>query len=84
MTIKEFSHKYGVPYHIVYEATYKVPAISTMRMDREFPEDGLYKEVERVISSRMEKHRKLYHKAQKQFISLQTVKKLEGFCNEMP
>lgn len=63
MTIKGFSEKYNVPYHIVYEATYKVPAVSTMQKDREYPEDDMHREVRSIVNSRlsfhMEKARKL-------------------------
>jgi len=56
MTIVEFSNKYDVPYHIVYEATYKVPAVSTMQKDREYPEDDLYREVRNIMNTRLGAH----------------------------
>lgn len=62
MTLKEFAQKYDVPYHIVYEASYKVPAISTMRKDREYPEKELFLEVRRVVTNRISRHRDLTRK----------------------
>ena len=62
MTLKEFSRKYQVPYHIVYEASYKVPAISTMRKDREFPEKQLFVEVMSAVNNKIRKHRDMAHK----------------------
>lgn len=77
MTIREFSDKYRVPYSIVYESTYKVPSISTMRKDREYPEQELFTEVNRIITKRLEKHSKLYHQTQKMLISLNSIKRME-------
>ena len=77
MTIKEFADKYGIPYSIVYEATYKVPYISTMRKDREYPERELYKDTNRIITQRLEKHRKLFHQTQKMLISLKSIKRMD-------
>jgi hypothetical protein len=62
MTLKEFAQKYDVPYHVVYEASYKVPAISTMRKDREYPEKELFLEVRRVVTNRISRHRDLARK----------------------
>lgn len=70
MTIKEFAEKYNVPYHLVYESTYKVPSYSTIRKDREYPEDGLFRETERIIEARMNKHKKLYQQARQAFVNL--------------
>ena len=81
MTIKEFADKYNVPYHLVYESTYKVPSYSTIRKEREYPEDGLFRETERIIEARLEKHGKMYRQALDAFINLQRRK--EGSL-EMP
>jgi hypothetical protein len=70
MTIKEFAEKYDVPYHLVYESTYKVPSYSTIRKDREYPEDGLFRETERIIEARMNRHKELYQQARKAFMNL--------------
>lgn len=70
MTIKEFAEKYKVPYHLVYESTYKVPSYSTIRKDREYPEDGLFRETERIIEARMNRHKELYQQARKAFMNL--------------
>lgn len=83
MTIKEFADKYGVAYNIVYEATYKVPCYSTMRKDREYSEEKLFKEVDALLTARMEKHRKLYHQTQRAFIRMNAVRKGE-MSGEMP
>ena len=57
MTLKEFSRKYDVPYHFVYETSYRVQPISTERMDREYPEKELYNEVLKVIDEKIAKHK---------------------------
>ena len=77
MTIREFSDKYGIPYGIAYEATYKVPSYSTLQKDREYPEDQMFAEAERIISARMKKHRGQYEKAKKYIISLHSAKRKE-------
>ena len=77
VTIKEFANKYGVPYNIVYEATYKVPCYSTMRKEREYSEDALFEEVDRLLTARMDRHRKLYHQTQRTFIRMNAVRKGE-------
>ena len=56
MTLKEFSRKYNVPYHIVYEASYAVHPISTDRYDREYPEEGIRKEVANRLKASIERH----------------------------
>lgn len=75
MKIKEFAHKYGIPYHIVYESTYKVPRID--REEFEYPEDKLFDAVNSIIKQRMEKHSNLFHQEQKMFINMNTIKRLE-------
>lgn len=42
MTIKEFAEKYGLPYHVAYEATYGVKTVSTRIRDRDFLEKDLF------------------------------------------
>lgn len=74
LTLKEFSRKYQVPYHIVYEASYKVHAISTMQKDREYPEKELFTEVRSVLSGRMRHHRDLARK------QAEILDKLRGIC----
>lgn len=59
MTIKEFSQKYRIPYHTVYEATYKVKPESTWLHDRDYPEEGLRDELLKIADQRIEKHRRL-------------------------
>ena len=41
VTIKEFADKYDLPYHTVWEATYKVKPESTWFRDRDYPENKL-------------------------------------------
>ena len=41
MTLKGYAQKYKVPYHIVYESSYKVQPISTWIRDRDYPENEL-------------------------------------------
>ena len=84
MTIREFADKYGIPYHIVYEATYKVSAISTMRRDREYPEDKLFDATDELIQTRVEKHKRLMSQAHRMFINLHSTKEMEVVAREMP
>ena len=84
MTIKEFANKYGIPYHIAYEATYRVKTISTMRRDREYPEDELFNAASDLIEARINKHTKLVSQANKAFISLHSTRAKEGYSCEMP
>ena len=59
MTLKEFAQKYDVSYHIVYEASYKVPSMLTMKKDREYPEKELFAEVKNVLKTKAKRHREL-------------------------
>ena len=59
MTIKEFSDKYGIPYHIAYEASYKVQPVGTFIRDKDFPEDLLFAETKRIVQKRAKKHMEL-------------------------
>ena len=84
MTIKEFANKYGIPYHVAYEATYRVKPISTMQRDRDFPEDELFKAASDLIEARINKHTKLVSQANKAYISLHSTRAKEGYPLEMP
>lgn len=59
MTINEFAQKYDIPYHIVYESSYRVPSHSTFLHDRDFPEEGLRKAILAMADSRIEKHKRV-------------------------
>lgn len=59
MTLKEFSDKYGVPYHTVYLASYKAKPISTARRDREYDARSLYKAVYYTLRERILANKKL-------------------------
>jgi hypothetical protein len=84
MTIMEFSKKYRIPYHIAYEATYKVPAISTMQRDREYPEDKLFDAASDLIEARINKHARLMSQANTMYINLHSTRAREGKPLEMP
>lgn len=84
MTIREFADKYNVPYHIIYEATYNVTAISTMRKDREYPEDELFNAASDLIEERINKHTKLMSQANRFYINLHSTRAKEGLPLEMP
>lgn len=73
MTLREFSDKYKIPYHIVYEASYKVPVVSTLRKDREYPERPLYREVENIVNERINRHRDLLKKQEEIMDKLRSV-----------
>lgn len=72
MTLKEFSKQYGIPYHIVYEASYKVQPISTDLRDREWPEHGLLEETHRLVCERITLHRQAMDK------NIEIKERLEG------
>lgn len=55
MTIKEFSNKYKVPYHLAYAASYKVKPVWTMTRDRDYDEKELYKAVHFLLEERVKK-----------------------------
>ena len=74
MTIREFADKYDIPYHIVYESTYKVQTVSTMRKDREYPEKELFTEVRSLVNERLKYHRELAGK------QAEILDKLRGRC----
>ena len=57
MTLKEFARTYQIPYHTVYEASYKVSPISTDMKDREWPEKELAIETHRLVCERIKFHR---------------------------
>ena len=73
MTVNEFSDKYDVPYHIVYEATYKIQPISPARRDREFHEKDMFRSVKEIAEKRFTKHKRL---AKKQIEILENLKKV--------
>ena len=56
MTLKEFSIKYEVPYNLVYDSSYGVKPVSTLRRDRDFPEKDLYQSVVQNINRRIKRH----------------------------
>lgn len=84
MTIKEFANKYGIPYHVAYEATYRVKPISTMMRDRDFPEDELFDATSDLIKDRANKHAKLLSQANRMFINLHSTRAKEGIFCEVP
>ena len=59
MTLKEYAQKYGVPYHIVYESSYKVQPISTWIRDRDYPENKLTEAILEIAEQRINKHKRL-------------------------
>ena len=83
MTIKEFANKYGIPYHVAYEATYRVKPISTMMRDRDFPEDELFDATSDLIEDRANKHAKLLSQANRMFINLHSTRAKEGYPCEL-
>lgn len=62
MTIKEFSVKYDVPYHLVYASSYRVQPTATVLRDRDFPEDGLRDAVTALLKERVTFHRQIMEK----------------------
>ena len=52
MTIKEFSQKYEITYHLAYLASYGVQPVSNMCKDRDFPEEALYKSLQSLLNKR--------------------------------
>lgn len=72
MTLKEFSRKYDVPYHIVYTASYKVQPESTWFKDKDYPEKELREQVLIISSKAVEKHMRLME------LHVQVMKNLEG------
>ena len=70
MTIKGFADKYNIPYHIAYEASYNVQPIGTWERDKDYPEDDLFNETKKLISKRIEKHRKLLNQALRSEVNL--------------
>ena len=72
MTLKEFSKQYGIPYHIVYEASYKVQPISTDLRDREWPEHDLLIETHGLVCDRIKFHREMLDK------NIEIKERLEG------
>lgn len=63
MTIREIADKYSVPYHIVYEASYKVTPISTELKDRDWPEREMVREIYRIACERIKFHRQAMDKS---------------------
>ena len=57
MTLKEFSRKYDIPYHVVYEVSYNVQPITTRLKQREWDEKGLFTETNRFVNDRIKFHR---------------------------
>ena len=59
MTLKGYAQKYKVPYHIVYESSYKVQPISTWIRDRDYPENELTEAILEIADERIEKYSRL-------------------------
>ena len=59
MTIKEFANKYRVPYHVAYNASYKIKPYASMERDKDFSEKELFEETKKMLESRLKKHHKL-------------------------
>ena len=77
MTLKEFSDKYNVPYHIVYNASYKVHTVSNLQKDRDYDEADLFDATREQIRKRIEKHRKLLYASLRAEVNLN-----KGRCDE--
>ena len=78
MTIKEFADKYDVPYHIAYEASYKVTPVGTLYRDKDFPEDDLFVETDKLLEIRMRKHANLMRSAQMAYVNMHNIKRTGG------
>ena len=59
MTLKECAQKYGIPYHVVYESSYKVHPESTWIRDRDYPEDKLKEAIVEMAEERIDKHARM-------------------------
>lgn len=55
MTLKAFSEKYGLSYHMVFNASYNVQKRATVERDNDFPEIELLGAVNAIISGKIEK-----------------------------
>ena len=53
MTLKEFSDKYCVDYNTVFKASCNVKPVSTLQRDKDFPEEELYKQVNKELNNRI-------------------------------
>lgn len=54
MTLKGFSRKYGIPYHIVYEASYNVQPVINDIYEREYPESDMVEALHKIICFRID------------------------------
>lgn len=59
MTLNDFAKKYGIPYHAVYEVTYKVQPKSIDVYDREYSEQELLAELRKRTDKLIDKHSRL-------------------------
>ena len=59
MTLKDFSRSYGVPYHVVYESSYKVTPTATLIRERDYNEHDLYCAVRELLRERIDRHNEL-------------------------
>lgn len=84
MTIKEFANKYGIPYHIAYNATYHVKPISNLVRDRDYLEEDLFTATSKDIEARINRLQGKLSQANRDYISLHSTKAKEVFSHEMP
>ena len=57
MTVKEFSQKYGIPYAVVYAATFHVSATRLSPLDRcDYKEEELYEAMVNDLEKSIKKH----------------------------
>lgn len=59
MTLKAFSLEYGIPYNIVYEASYRVKTHDKWLRNREYDREELREAVADILKKRIVKHREI-------------------------
>ena len=84
MTIKEFANKYGIPYHVAYNATYHVKPISNLVRDRDYLEEDLFTATSKDIEARINRLQGKLSQANRDFINLHSTRAKEGYPCELP
>ena len=80
MTNNEFSEKYNIPYHIVYQASLVICPPTDIVRDPDCPEQEMYKVVWDILHKRFSKHAKQANDTKQLLIYMKETRN-NGICD---
>jgi len=75
MTMKEFARKYDIPYPVVYKASFRVHPVSSVKREKDYPEEDLLRETERFANQRIKECKRYISEYQDVIDKIKTKKK---------